>query len=348
CYHGPSGLTAQATRVHAMTSRLQAGLKAAGYGVNATFFDTLSIQVDNADTFVNNALSAGFNIHKASDTTVSLSFDEASTDTELEALAAVFGVVLGDSHQGLPKTLTRQTAFMTQDAFNTHHSETEMMRYVRKLSDRDLALDRAMIPLGSCTMKLNAASEMAPITWPEFAFIHPFAPENQRLGYQEMIQNLDDWLSEITDYAAISLQPNSGAQGEYAGLLAIQGYHQSRGEGHRTICLVPSSAHGTNPASAQMVGLDVVVVGCDPDGNIDIDDLREKVAAHGTNISCLMITYPSTHGVFEVVVQEVCELVHSVGGQIYLDGANLNAQVGLTSPGLIGSDVSHLNLHKTF
>jgi glycine dehydrogenase len=189
---------------------------------------------------------------------------------------------------------------------------------------------------------------MAPITWPEFAFIHPFAPENQRLGYQEMIQNLDDWLSEITDYAAISLQPNSGAQGEYAGLLAIQGYHQSRGEGHRTICLVPSSAHGTNPASAQMVGLDVVVVGCDPDGNIDIDDLREKVAAHGTNISCLMITYPSTHGVFEVAVQEVCELVHSVGGQIYLDGANLNAQVGLTSPGLIGSDVSHLNLHKTF
>lgn len=348
CYHGPSGLTAQATRVHAMTSRLQAGLKAAGYGVNATFFDTLSIQVDNADTFVNNALSAGFNIHKASDTTVSLSFDEASTNTELEALAAVFGVVLGDSHQGLPKTLTRQTAFMTQDAFNTHHSETEMMRYVRKLSDRDLALDRAMIPLGSCTMKLNAASEMAPITWPEFAFIHPFAPENQRLGYQEMIQNLDDWLSEITDYAAISLQPNSGAQGEYAGLLAIQGYHQSRGESHRTICLVPSSAHGTNPASAQMVGLDVVVVGCDPDGNIDIDDLREKVTAHGTNISCLMITYPSTHGVFEVAVQEVCELVHSVGGQIYLDGANLNAQVGLTSPGLIGSDVSHLNLHKTF
>jgi len=334
--------------VHAMTSRLQAGLKAAGYGVNATFFDTLSIQVDNADTFVNNALLAGFNIHKASDTTVSLSFDEASTDTELEALATVFGVVLGSSHQGLPKTLTRRTEFMTQDVFNTHHSETEMMRYLRKLSDRDLALDRAMIPLGSCTMKLNAASEMAPITWPEFAFIHPFAPENQRLGYQEMIQNLDDWLSEITDYAAISLQPNSGAQGEYAGLLAIQGYHQSRGEGHRTICLVPSSAHGTNPASAQMVGLDVVVVGCDPDGNIDIDDLREKVAAYGTNISCLMITYPSTHGVFEVAVQEVCELVHSVGGQIYLDGANLNAQVGLTSPGLIGSDVSHLNLHKTF
>ena len=348
CYHGPSGLTAQATRVHALTSRLQAGLKAAGYGVNATFFDTLTIEVDSADTWVNNALSAGFNIHKASDTKVSLSFDEASTETELQALAAVFGVILGDSHKGLPETLVRQTAFMTQDAFNTHHSETEMMRYLRKLSDRDLALDRAMIPLGSCTMKLNAASEMAPITWPEFAFIHPFAPENQRLGYQEMIQNLDDWLSEITDYAAISLQPNSGAQGEYAGLLAIQGYHQSRGESHRTICLVPSSAHGTNPASAQMVGLDVVVVGCDPDGNIDIDDLRAKVEAHGTNISCLMITYPSTHGVFEVAVQEVCDLVHSIGGQIYLDGANLNAQVGLTSPGLIGSDVSHLNLHKTF
>ena len=348
CYHGPDGLTAQAERVHRFTSCFQKGLKAAGFKVNDTFFDTVSIEVKNADEMLKKALDAGFNINKLSDTRISVSFDEASTDKELEALAKVFDMTLGSKGSGLPAHLVRQTAFMTQDAFNSHHSETEMMRYLRKLADRDLALDRAMIPLGSCTMKLNAASEMAPITWPEFANIHPFAPDNQRLGYAEMIRNLNDWLSEITDYAGISLQPNSGAQGEYAGLLAIQGYHASRGEHDRTICLVPSSAHGTNPASAQMVGLDVVVIGCDTDGNIDLDDLKSKIEIHGTNISCLMITYPSTHGVFETHVQEVCALVHSVGGQIYLDGANLNAQVGLTSPGIVGSDVSHLNLHKTF
>ena len=348
CYHGPSGLTAQAERVHHLASRFHQGIKAQGNMVNQTFFDTVSVRVSDADAVVSQVLNSGFNIHKANETTVSVSFDEASNDAELETLASVFGIELGEGSVTLPKQLQRQTDFMTQEAFNTHHSETEMMRYLRKLSDRDLALDRAMIPLGSCTMKLNAASEMAPITWPEFANIHPFAPANQRLGYQEMIQNLNDWLAEITDYAGISLQPNSGAQGEYAGLLAIQGYHHSRGDTDRTICLVPSSAHGTNPASAQMVGLDVVVIGCDRDGNIDLDDLIGKLEQYGTKVSCLMITYPSTHGVFETHVQEVCRRVHSVGGQIYLDGANLNAQVGLTSPSLVGSDVSHLNLHKTF
>ena len=348
CYHGPDALAAQAMRVHKLASRLHSGVKAAGQMVNRTFFDTVSIQVDNSDETLAAALASGFNIFKADETTVSVSFDEASTETELEKLAHVFGVSLGAPKSDIPTYALRHTEFMSQEAFNAYHSETEMMRYLRKLADRDLALDRAMIPLGSCTMKLNAASEMTPISWPEFANIHPFAPASQRLGYQEMIENLNDWLSEITDYASISLQPNSGAQGEYAGLLAIQGYHQSRGEGHRKICLVPSSAHGTNPASAQMVGLDVVVVGCDQDGNIDLNDLKTKVKTHGTNVSCLMITYPSTHGVFETEVQEVCSVIHAVGGQIYLDGANLNAQVGLTSPGIIGSDVSHLNLHKTF
>jgi len=348
CYHGPSGLAAQAHRVHRLASRFHQGIKEKGQLVNDTFFDTVSVRVSDADAMLAKALEAGFNIHKADATTVSVSFDEASNEAELESLAKIFDITLGQGAVALPNQLLRTTEFMTQEAFNTHHSETEMMRYLRKLSDRDLALDRAMIPLGSCTMKLNAASEMAPITWPEFANIHPFAPENQRLGYAEMIHNLNEWLAEITDYSGISLQPNSGAQGEYAGLLAIQGYHESRGEADRTICLVPSSAHGTNPASAQMVGLDVVVIGCDQDGNIDLDDLKTKVEQYGTNVSCLMITYPSTHGVFETHVQEVCEIVHSVGGQIYLDGANLNAQVGLTSPGIIGSDVSHLNLHKTF
>jgi glycine dehydrogenase len=348
CYHGPNALTAQAMRVHKLASRLHSGIKAAGQMVNQTFFDTVSIRVDNADDTLAAALTSGFNIHKVDDTTVSVSFDEASTEKELEELAEVFGISPGAPKSDIPAYAVRHTGFMSQEAFNTYHSETEMMRYLRRLADRDLALDRAMIPLGSCTMKLNAASEMTPVTWPEFADIHPFAPASQRIGYREIIENLSDWLSEITDYAGISLQPNSGAQGEYAGLLAIQGYHQSRGESHRKICLVPSSAHGTNPASAQMVGLDVVVVGCDQDGNIDLNDLKTKVETHGTNVSCLMITYPSTHGVFETEVQEVCSVIHAVGGQIYLDGANLNAQVGLTSPGIVGSDVSHLNLHKTF
>ena len=348
CYHGPSGLKAQAERIHKLTSRLYGGLKTSDLAANDTFFDTLSVRVSDAQTVVNDALNAGLNIHKVDAFTISLSLDEASTEAEIETLASIFNVSLGRGEVKIPKALRRASKFMSQDAFNSYHSETEMMRYLRKLADRDLALDRAMIPLGSCTMKLNAASEMAPISWPEFAKIHPFSPANQRMGYAQMIKDLTKWLSEITDYADISLQPNSGAQGEYAGLLAIQGFHQSRGENHRHICLVPASAHGTNPASAQMAGLDVVIIGCDIDGNIDLKDLESKIETYGESISCLMITYPSTHGVFEVGVQAACELVHSKGGQIYLDGANLNAQVGLTSPGIIGSDVSHLNLHKTF
>lgn len=349
CYHGPKGLTAIAHRIHAMAGRLHAALVEKGYAVNPSFFDTLSVTVDDVESIRQHALDAGLNLFAADSRTISLSLDEASTEAELEALASVFQVNLTDRREtGLPAGLVRKTPFMTQEAFNRYHSETEMMRYLRKLSDRDLALDRAMIPLGSCTMKLNAAAEMTPVTWPEFANIHPFSPADQRAGYTEMMAQLSEWLSEITDYAGISLQPNSGAQGEYAGLLAIQGYHIARGDTHRTICLVPSSAHGTNPASAQMVGLDVVVIQCDSQGNIDMADLAAKVEQYSDRLSCLMITYPSTHGVFETEVQAACDLVHQHGGQIYLDGANLNAQVGLTSPGIIGSDVSHLNLHKTF
>ncbi len=349
CYHGPEGLKAIAQRVHRLTGLLQSALADKGYAVNPSFFDTLSVTVPDAEAVRQKALAAGFNLWVANGTTVTLSLDEASTEAEIEALAGVFDAKLPTAAEsGLPAGLIRQTPYMTQEAFNRYHSETEMMRYLRKLADRDLALDRAMIPLGSCTMKLNAAAEMTPVTWPEFAQIHPFAPADQRLGYARMIEQLNTWLAEITDYKGISLQPNSGAQGEYAGLLAIQGYHIARGEGHRRICLVPSSAHGTNPASAQMVGLDVVVVRCDDDGNIDMADLAAKVDEYSAQLSCLMITYPSTHGVFETEVQAACELVHAHGGQIYLDGANLNAQVGLTSPGIIGSDVSHLNLHKTF
>ena len=349
-YHGPSGLTAMAQRVHELTRTLAAGLTAAGWVTNTDYFDTLSVEVDDAQTMQAALLEAGFNVFKASDRVIRISLDEASTASEIEAILAALGLKMPPLASGtaIPDSVTRQTDFMTQAVFQQYRSETEMMRYLRKLADRDLALDRAMIPLGSCTMKLNAASEMAPITWPEFAHIHPFAPDSQKKGYQRMIDELCEWLADITDYAGISLQPNSGAQGEYAGLLAIQGYHAARGDSHRNICLVPSSAHGTNPASAQMVGLDVVVVGCDADGNIDLDDLKEKLATYGDRLSCLMITYPSTHGVFETEVKTACDLVHASGGQIYLDGANLNAQVGVTSPGLIGSDVSHLNLHKTF
>jgi glycine dehydrogenase len=349
-YHGPDGLKAIAERLHRLTQTLHAGLRAIGLTVNDTYFDTLSIEVADASAQQQALLEAGFNVFWASPTCIRISLDEASTADEVEALLDGFGASRQQSADGraIPESVARQTAFMTQPVFQQYHSETEMMRYVRRLADRDLALDRAMIPLGSCTMKLNAASEMAPITWPEFAHIHPFAPESQKRGYTRMIDELCAWLSDITDYAGISLQPNSGAQGEYAGLLAIQGYHASRGESHRTICLVPSSAHGTNPASAQMVGLEVVVIGCDADGNIDLDDLKQKLEIHGDQLSCLMITYPSTHGVFETEVKTVCDLVHAKGGQIYLDGANLNAQVGLTSPGIVGSDVSHLNLHKTF
>ena len=349
CYHGPLGLKAIASRIHRLTGRFQASLKGAGIPVNSTFFDTLCIVVANADMTLKTALDYGINLFKASDTEVNISFDEASTDHELEILCKIFGVTdVSTATDGITFPYARKSDFMTQLAFNTYHSETEMMRFLRKLADRDLALDRAMIPLGSCTMKLNAASEMTPISWPEFAHIHPFAPVQQREGYDCLIKDLNAWLTEITDYAAISCQPNSGAQGEYAGLLAIQGFHHSNGDYDRTVCLVPSSAHGTNPASAQMAGLDIIVIACDENGNIDHADLDSKITQFGQSISCLMITYPSTHGVFETAIKEVCEKIHAVGGQIFLDGANLNAQLGLTSPGVIGSDVSHLNLHKTF
>ena len=253
-----------------------------------------------------------------------------------------------DARDALPAELKRTSEFLAHPVFHVHRSETEMLRYMRKLSDRDLALDRAMIPLGSCTMKLNATTEMIPVTWTEFGSLHPFAPKDQAAGYHAMFTRLEEWLADITGYDAVSLQPNSGAQGEYAGLLAIRAYHASRGEPHRRVCLIPSSAHGTNPASASMVGMDVVVVACDPQGNVDVDDLRKKATEHAKNLAAVMITYPSTHGVFEEHIREICDIVHHHGGQVYLDGANLNAQVGLSRPGDYGGDVSHLNLHKTF
>ncbi|MGA1206247.1 MAG: aminomethyl-transferring glycine dehydrogenase [Litorivicinaceae bacterium] len=349
CYHGPDGLIAIAERVHRFTGQLAQALLDAGLTINLTFFDTLTVAVPNAEAVIRQAEALGFNLYAQGPEVVSLSLDETTQAHELETLASLFSATVSE-HQlcGIPEQQRRQDVFMTQPVFHAYRSETDMMRYLRKLADRDLALDRAMIPLGSCTMKLNAAAEMAPITWPEFAQIHPFAPTHQTQGYQRLYAELCAWLSEITGYAAISLQPNSGAQGEYAGLLAIAGYHASRGDTHRTVCLIPSSAHGTNPASAQMVGMQVVVVGCDAEGNIDITDLQEKVARHSDQLACLMVTYPSTHGVFETNIREICDLIHAHGGQVYLDGANLNAQVGLTSPALIGSDVSHLNLHKTF
>ncbi len=349
CYHGPDGLIAIAERVHEYTGRLAHALLNVGLTTNLSFFDTLSVAIANAEALVQQAEAQGYNLYLQGPGVVSVSLDETTQAREIEAIAALFAAHLtDDSIAGIPETWRRNDVFMSQPAFHAHRSETEMMRYLRKLSDRDLALDRAMIPLGSCTMKLNAAAEMAPITWPEFAEIHPFAPSHQTQGYQRLYSELCTWLSEITGYAGISLQPNSGAQGEYAGLLAIAGYHASRGDSHRTVCLIPSSAHGTNPASAQMVGMQVVVIGCDTDGNIDIADLREKADHYRDRLACLMITYPSTHGVFETNIREICDLIHAYGGQVYMDGANLNAQVGLTSPALIGSDVSHLNLHKTF
>ncbi len=272
----------------------------------------------------------------------------------IEAVWRAFGGKLSypdievSAREVLPGELKRGSAFLTHPVFHAHRSETELLRYMRKLSDRDLALDRAMIPLGSCTMKLNATSEMIPLTWPEFGNLHPFAPSEQAKGYHALFARLEQWLCDITGYDAISLQPNSGAQGEYAGLLAIRGYHAARGEPHRKVCLIPSSAHGTNPASASMVGMDVVVVACDIRGDVDVDDLRAKAAAHAKDLAAVMITYPSTHGVFEEHISEICDIVHGHGGQVYLDGANMNAQVGLSRPGDYGADVSHLNLHKTF
>ena len=359
-YHGPVGLTRIAKRVATYTAILAKGLQTLGHNaVNASAFDTLTYAVPGqADALVQAAYRAGGNLRRVDADTVALSLDETTTRADLETLWRVFGAsdsnlpsieALGaDEPNLIPAALRRQSAFLTHPVFNAHHSETAMLRYIRSLSDKDLALDRTMIPLGSCTMKLNATSEMIPITWPEFAHIHPFAPATQRAGYAQLDAQLRDWLCQATGYAGISLQPNAGSQGEYAGLLAIKAYHQAKGETQRNVCLIPASAHGTNPASAQMVGMQVVVVACDEAGNVDMADLAAKCEKHSAHIAAMMITYPSTHGVFETQVKDLCALVHQHGGRVYVDGANMNALVGVAAPGQFGGDVSHLNLHKTF
>ncbi|QUM86328.1 aminomethyl-transferring glycine dehydrogenase [Moritella sp. 28] len=366
-YHGPEGLKDIAKRVHRFTDLLAAGLVKGGLSLtNNTWFDTITVQLDNdqldnKEKVVTRALAAGINFRLDAEHQVGISLDETITQADL---ATLFDVLLGDDHgisvdaleaelaatgsTSIPAELERESAFLTHPVFNTHHSETEMLRYIKSLENKDLALNHSMISLGSCTMKLNAVAEMIPVTWPEFSNMHPFCPADQAVGYKVMIDLLEDWLVSITGYDSICMQPNSGAQGEYAGLLAIHKYHESRGESHRNICLIPSSAHGTNPASAQMAGLKVVVTKCDVNGNVDVADLREKAEELKDNLSCIMITYPSTHGVYEETIKEICGIIHDNGGQVYMDGANMNAQVALTSPGSMGSDVSHLNLHKTF
>jgi len=361
-YHGPQGLKTIALRVNRVASIFAAGVQKLGYTLaNETFFDTVTIVSGANTTALHQAASSvHVNLRHIDATRVGVSVDETTTRDDLLKLFALFAEVVGktetfdidaldaDAKVSLPKALERTSEYLTHPVFNRHHSEHEMLRYLRSLADKDLALDRTMIPLGSCTMKLNATSEMLPVTWPEFAQIHPFAPAEQTVGYRTMIDQLEQMLVACTGYAAVSLQPNAGSQGEYAGLLIIHAYHESRGEGHRNICLIPSSAHGTNPASAQMAGMQVVVVACDEQGNVDIADLKAKAEKHAEKLAAIMITYPSTHGVFEANVREICEIVHAHGGQVYVDGANMNAMVGLTAPGQFGGDVSHLNLHKTF
>ena len=351
CYHGPAGLRAIADQVFAYTSRLAGGLRSAGYELcNHSWFDTLTISTGNqTDALMARALAAGFNLRRQSATVISLSLDECTDEDELLALAGVFGIDVrlcdrADAANGKVRALD----WMSQAVFHRYHGETEMMRYLRRLADKDLALDRTMIPLGSCTMKLNAASEMLPVSWAEFSEIHPFTPAEQTAGYRQMIKELERMLCDVTGYDAVSLQPNAGSQGEYAGLLAIRKYHKSRGEGQRDICLIPASAHGTNPASAQMAGFSTVLVRCDEMGNIDEQHLQQCIAQYPERIAAIMLTYPSTHGVFEEGIQRVCGAVHDAGGQVYIDGANLNALAGVARPGRFGGDVSHLNLHKTF
>ena len=354
-YHGPEGLTHIARTVHRRAAVLAAGLRRLGFAPrHETFFDTLTVDTGGKrDEIFARALAEKINLRFGSGA-LGIAVDETTTPEIVEAVWRAFGGKLGygeveaQTSDSLPSAMARTTAFLTHPVFHAHRSETELLRYMRKLSDRDLALDRAMIPLGSCTMKLNATTEMIPLTWPEFGSLHPFAPTDQARGYHALFARLENWLAEITGYDAVSLQPNSGAQGEYAGLLAIRAYHAARGEAHRKICLIPSSAHGTNPASAAMAGMDVVVVACDARGDVDVDDLRAKAEKHSKNLAAVMITYPSTHGVFEEHIRDICDIVHAHGGQVYLDGANLNAQVGLSRPGDYGADVSHLNLHKTF
>lgn len=351
CYHGPDGLRAIAQHVHALTGALAAGLKQGSARIlNEQFFDTLTIAVDNKDEIIKKAIAAGYNLNISGEH-LSVSLDETSTAQDVENLLKLFGCnaeLIDTDKQYLSEQHLRNDTFLSQSVFHDYHSETEMMRYLRRLADKDIALDRSMIPLGSCTMKLNAASEMTPVTWPEFANMHPFAPADQSKGYQTMINQLEDMLCACTGYDAISLQPNAGSQGEYAGLLAIKACHEANGDTERDICLIPGSAHGTNPASAQMANMKVVVTQCDEYGNVDLDDLKTKIAEYPNRIAAIMITYPSTHGVFEDHVTEVCKVVHDAGGQVYIDGANLNAMVGVAQPGKFGGDVSHLNLHKTF
>ncbi|MES4614507.1 aminomethyl-transferring glycine dehydrogenase [Ewingella sp. CoE-038-23] len=360
-FHGPVGLKRIASRIHRLTDILAAGLKKGGLTLrHDTWFDTLTVEVKDKAATLERALSFGLNLRTDIHGAVGITLDEATSREDVQVL---FAALLGDDNgldidqldkavssdnASIPAAMQRVEPILTHPVFNQYHSETEMMRYMHRLEKKDLALNQAMIPLGSCTMKLNAAAEMIPITWPEFSELHPFCPVEQAAGYQQMIGQLSQWLVQLTGYDAVCIQPNSGAQGEYAGLLAIRRYHESRNESGRHICLIPSSAHGTNPASAQMASMSVVVVACDKQGNIDLSDLREKAAQAGDELSCIMVTYPSTHGVYEETIREVCQIVHQYGGQVYLDGANMNAQVGITTPGYIGADVSHLNLHKTF
>ena len=359
CYHGPKGLKNIAQKILGMTQRLQSGLKSMGFSVSHQFFDTLKVQVTDAGELLKLAYQKQINLRYINPQEILISLNEVTTQEDVEELLQLFQTFIKNSNTcfeekevdqilGIPKGLVRTSDFLTHPVFNSYHSETEMLRYIFKLQSRDLSLAHSMIPLGSCTMKLNATAEMIPVTWPFVSNIHPFAPEKQTIGYLKMISDLEDWLAKCVGLNATSIQPNAGSQGEYAGLLMIKKYHSSRGEEKRNICLIPQSAHGTNPASAIMAGLKVVVVKCDKDGNIDLEDLEEKVQTYKDSIAAIMITYPSTHGVFELSIKDICQKVHSVGGQVYLDGANMNAQMGLCFPGEYGPDICHLNLHKTF
>jgi glycine dehydrogenase len=366
-YHGPKGLKTIASRIHRFTDILCLGTAMNGLvAIHANYFDTLTFNVstlenNSKEDIIARALTAGVNLRTDVEGQISVSLDETTTRSDVAQLFTIFlgadhGLDVANldekitacGHSSIPASLVRDTEILTHPVFNSYHSETEMLRYIKRLENKDLALNHSMISLGSCTMKLNATAQMIPVSWPEFANMHPFAPQDQVVGYKQMIDELTDWLVELTGYDKVSMQPNSGAQGEYAGLIAIHKYHESRGDSHRNICLIPASAHGTNPASAMMVGMKVVVVACTKDGNVDMDDLTAKAEELRDSLSCIMITYPSTHGVYETTISEICNIIHNNGGQVYLDGANMNAQVGVTSPGFIGADVSHLNLHKTF
>lgn len=350
-WHGPEGLKQIAERVHAFTCAFATSLKKSGYETCSAFFDTLHIETDKANDIYKAALKQNINLCRK-DGGILVSFDETTTAQDILDLCALFGCEIPDldarPETSIDKDLQRGSSYLTHPVFHKYRSETEMLRYLKSLEDRDIALNRSMIPLGSCTMKLNAAAEMLPVTWPEFSDIHPFAPSDQTAGYREMIAELEDMLCKITGFSGVSLQPNSGAMGEYAGLMVIQAWHESRGDHHRNICLIPQSAHGTNPASAVLAGMKVVVVGCDENGNIDVADLKDKAGEHKDNLAALMVTYPSTHGVFETSIREICTIIHDHGGQVYMDGANLNAMVGAARPGEFGADVMHMNLHKTF